>query len=49
MEWLMFRLDRHVTRLDSLENRLENLRVIDSANVQTINRKFEEYENGLKG
>lgn len=48
MEWVMLRLNRHVTRLDSLENRLENLRVIDSANVQTINRKFEEYEKRIE-
>ncbi|WP_449460822.1 hypothetical protein [Streptococcus suis] len=48
MEWLMFRLDRHATRLDSLENRLENLRVIGSANVQTLNRKFEEYEKRIE-
>ncbi|AKH11086.1 TPA: hypothetical protein U0688_001353 [Streptococcus suis] len=48
MEWVMFRLNRHVTRLDSLENRLENMRVIDSANIQTINRKFEEYEKRVE-
>ncbi|WP_238708881.1 hypothetical protein, partial [Streptococcus suis] len=41
-------LNRHVTRLDSLENRLENMRVIDSANIQTINRKFEEYEKRVE-
>ncbi|AWX97016.1 hypothetical protein BKM67_02840 [Streptococcus suis] len=48
MEWVMFRLNRHVIRLDSLENRLENMRVIDSANIQTINRKFEEYDKRIE-
>lgn len=48
MEWIMFRLNRHVARLDSLENRLENQRVIESANIQTINRMFEEYEKRIE-
>ncbi|HEL1638222.1 hypothetical protein [Streptococcus suis] len=48
MEWLMFRLNSYVTRLDSLENRLENLRVIESTNIQTINRKFEEYDKRIE-
>ncbi|HFI0694754.1 TPA: hypothetical protein ACGO4F_000819 [Streptococcus suis] len=48
MEWVMFKLNRYVARLDSLENRLENQRVIESANIQTINRMFEDYEKRIE-
>ncbi|HEM6413133.1 TPA: hypothetical protein U2D29_001697 [Streptococcus suis] len=48
MEWIMFRLNRHVARLDSLENRLDNLKGIESTNIQTINRKFEEHEKRIE-
>ncbi|HFI0468786.1 TPA: hypothetical protein ACGO5G_001207 [Streptococcus suis] len=48
LDWIFFRLNRHAARLDSLENRLENQRVIESANIQTINRKFEEYDKRIE-
>ncbi|MGQ7336357.1 hypothetical protein ACTGYP_00270 [Streptococcus suis] len=48
MEWIMFRLNRHVARLDSMENRLDNLKSIESTNIQTINRMFEGYEKRVE-
>lgn len=48
MEWLMFRLNRHVARMDNLENRLDNLKSIESTNIQTINRMFEGYEKRVE-
>lgn len=48
MEWFMFRLNRHVARFDSLESRLDNLKGVESTNIQTINRMFEDYEKRLE-
>ncbi|HFU4459252.1 TPA: hypothetical protein ACGPAL_000953 [Streptococcus suis] len=48
MEWLIFRLNRHVARLDGLDSHLENLKDIESTNIQTINRKFEEYDKRIE-
>ncbi|HEM3466031.1 hypothetical protein [Streptococcus suis] len=44
MDWFGFRLNGHKTRLDSLENRLDNLKNIEFTNIQTVNRMFESYE-----
>lgn len=48
MDWLGFRLNGHKTRLDSLGSRLTNLEEIESTNIQTINRKFEEYDRRIE-
>ncbi|HFI0034309.1 TPA: hypothetical protein ACGOSU_001309 [Streptococcus suis] len=47
-EWLRFRLNRHSTRLDGIDNRLDNLEGIHSVNVQAINQKFEAYDKQIK-
>ncbi|HFI0454414.1 TPA: hypothetical protein ACGOZD_000322 [Streptococcus suis] len=48
MDWIGFRLNGHMARLDSLENRLDNLKGIESTNIQTINRMFEDYEKRIE-
>ncbi|HFI0791123.1 TPA: hypothetical protein ACGO62_001130 [Streptococcus suis] len=48
LEWFGFRLNGHKARLDSLENRLDNLKGIESTNIQTINRMFEDYEKRIE-
>ncbi|MBM7204790.1 hypothetical protein [Streptococcus suis] len=47
LEWILFRLNRHVARLDGLDNRLDNLESIQSVNIQAINQKFEEYDKRI--
>ncbi|HEL1585305.1 TPA: hypothetical protein TXJ06_002084 [Streptococcus suis] len=41
-------LNKYSASLDALNNRLTNLEGIESTNVQTINRKFEEYEKRIE-
>ncbi|MFM0876519.1 hypothetical protein [Streptococcus suis] len=48
MDWIMFRLNRHVARLDGLDNRLITLKENESINIQTVNRMFEEYEKRIE-
>ncbi|CYU68752.1 hypothetical protein HO918_04410 [Streptococcus suis] len=48
LEWFGFRLNRHSTRLDGIDNRLDNLEGIHSVNVQAINQKFKEYDKQIE-
>ncbi|MGF0046787.1 hypothetical protein ACQRD4_00485 [Streptococcus hyointestinalis] len=48
LEWVTLRLNRHNTLLDSLKSRLNTLEDIESTNIQTINRKFEEYDKRIE-
>ncbi|HEM5318602.1 TPA: hypothetical protein U1365_001089 [Streptococcus suis] len=41
-------LNKYSASLDALNNRLTNLEGIESTNVQTINRKFDEYEKRIE-
>ncbi|HFI0633916.1 TPA: hypothetical protein ACGO0I_000624 [Streptococcus suis] len=40
MDWFGFRLNGHKARLDSLDSRLDNLKDIESTNIQIINRNI---------
>ncbi|HEM3554805.1 hypothetical protein [Streptococcus suis] len=48
LEWFGFRLNWHSTRLDGIDNRLDNLESIHSVNVQAINQKFKEYDKQIE-
>ncbi|WP_421426051.1 hypothetical protein [Streptococcus suis] len=48
LERFGFRLNRNSTRLEGIDNRLDNLEGIHSVNVQAINQKFEDYDKQIK-